>query len=146
MSAYRIGAAAQLSGVAPATIRYYEKEKLLAPHGRSANSYRFYSDEDIHRLRFIRLCRAMDMSLPEVRSLLAIEPESADHQACATLDAHLGHVQERLAELQALALQLQALRGRCDGRDAHCHVIEALHECAQAQPPAPARPVPLRHV
>ncbi len=147
MSAYRIGAAAARAGVSSANIRYYEKENLLQPHGRSANSYRFYSDEDIHRLRFIRLCRAMDMSLPEVRTLLGIDPASADHQACTTLDAHLQHVHERLAELQALAQELQALRARCDGHDAHCHVIEALHARAEAEGAlAPRPPAAPRHV
>ena len=60
--ALRIGDAAQRSGISAANIRYYEKEMLLSPCSRSANSYRLYSESDIHRLRFIRLCRAMDMS------------------------------------------------------------------------------------
>jgi hypothetical protein len=49
----------------------------------------------------------MDMSLDEVRTLLALERD------------------------------LRALRSRCDGQDAHCHVIDALHAQADAQP-APA--------
>lgn len=134
--ALRIGDAARRSGVSAANIRYYEKEKLLSPCSRSANSYRLYSDDDIHRLRFIRLCRAMDMSLNEVRTLLALDgdlPVDA-HTACHTLDQHLAHVRTRLQELQALELDLRALRSRCDGRDAHCHVIDALHAQADAQP------------
>ena len=60
---YQIGEAARQSGVSPANIRFYEKEKLLSPHGRGDNSYRLYSDSDVHQLRFIRLCRAMDHQL-----------------------------------------------------------------------------------
>lgn len=60
---YRIGEAAQRSGVSAANIRYYEKEGLMAAGGREDNQYRLYSEADVHRLRFIRLCRAMDMSL-----------------------------------------------------------------------------------
>lgn len=137
--AVRIGDAAQRSGISAANIRYYEKEMLLSPCSRSANSYRLYSEDDIHRLRFIRLCRAMDMSLDEVRTLLALEggvPLDA-HTACHTLDQHLEHVRTRLQELQALERDLRALRSRCDGQDAHCHVIDALHAQADAQP-APA--------
>ena len=79
---HRIGDAARLSGVSAANIRYYEKEGLLRPGVRGDNSYRFYSSADLHRLRFIRLCRAMDMSLDEVRRLLAIDAASdqADHR------------------------------------------------------------------
>ena len=134
--ALRIGEAARRSGVGAANIRYYEKEMLLKPGSRSANSYRLYSDEDVHRLRFIRLCRAMDMSLDEVRSLLALDgavPLDA-HAACHTLDQHLEHVRTRLQELQALERDLRALRSRCDGQEAHCHVIDALHAQADAQP------------
>ena len=133
---YLISQAAALSGVTSANIRFYEKEKLLSPQGRSDNSYRIYSNSDIHRLRFIRACRALDMSLDEVRTLLRLDLNSkAD---CATarcaLDEHLAHVRERLNELKALEKDLKALRGRCDGMDMTCHIIEALHERADALP------------
>ena len=133
---YRIGEAAQASGVSAANIRYYEKQGLMAPQGRGDNSYRLYSDADVHTLRFIRLCRAMDMSLDEVRTLLALDLRSKPDcdAACVALDAHLGHVRERLRELRALEKDLLALRNSCDGSDAQCHIIESLHARADAQP------------
>lgn len=136
ISAYRIGEAARQSGVSAANIRYYEKEGLLVPGAREDNSYRLYSADDVHRLRFIRLCRAMDMSLDEVRTLLALDlRRKADcDAACEALDEHLHHVRTRLAELQALESDLLALRNSCDGTAAHCHIIEALHQRADAQP------------
>ncbi|MFY3385059.1 Cd(II)/Pb(II)-responsive transcriptional regulator [Paracidovorax sp. MALMAid1276] len=138
---FRIGEAAQQSGVTAANIRYYEKEGLLAPGAREGNSYRLYSAADVHQLRFIRLCRAMDMSLHEVRTLLALDwNRKQDCDAARdTLDEHLQHVRARRAELQALEADLQALRDRCDGSDAQCHIIEALHARADAQP-HPAAP------
>ena len=146
---YQIGEAARQSGVSAANIRFYEKESLLSPQGRGENSYRLYSDGDVHQLRFIRLCRAMDMSLDEVRTLLGLDLNKKDDCAKArgALDGHLGHVRERLAELKALEKDLKALRNRCDGSDARCHIIEALHELADAQGSAPRRPAPKkRHV
>ncbi|MDP3311606.1 MAG: Cd(II)/Pb(II)-responsive transcriptional regulator [Polaromonas sp.] len=139
---YQIGEAARQSGVSPANIRFYEKESLLSPQGRGDNSYRLYSEGDVHQLRFIRLCRAMDMSLDEVRTLLGLDLNNrAD---CATareaLDGHLGHVRARLAELKSLEKDLKALRQRCDGSDTHCHIIEALHELADAQGAVQAPP------
>jgi DNA-binding transcriptional MerR regulator len=137
---YQIGEAAKRSGVSSANIRFYEKEQLLSPQGRGENSYRLYSEGDLHQLRFIRLCRAMDMSLDEVRTLLALDLNKRDDCAAAreALDGHLGHVRARLAELKALEKDLKALRNRCDGSDTHCHIIEALHELADAQAPASA--------
>ena len=133
---FLIGDAARLSGVSTANIRFYEKEKLLSPHGRSENSYRFYSEGDVHQLRFIRLCRALDMSLDEVRTLLGLDLKiKADCEtARGALDGHLAHVRARLAELKALEKDLHALRSRCDGSDTHCHIIEALHKRADAMP------------
>ena len=147
---HRIGEAARLSGVTAANIRYYEKEGLLTTGGRSSNSYRLYSAADVHRLRFIRLCRAMDMSLDEVRTLLGLDLTSkADcDAACDALDGHLEHVRTRLRELQALEHDLLDLRNRCDGSGGHCRIIEALHAQADAQPrpPTARAPAPKRHV
>lgn len=146
---YRIGEAAAASGVSTANIRYYEQQGLVAPQGRGDNSYRCYGDADVHALRFIRLCRAMDMSLDEVRTLLALDlRRKADcDTARDALDAHLGHVRARLAELRFLEKDLVALRDRCDGSDAHCHIIEALHERADAQALRGERGTPAtRHV
>ena len=145
---YKIGEAATRSGVSAANIRFYEKDQLLSPQGRSDNSYRMYSDSDIHRLRFIRACRALDMSLDEVRTLLRLDLNSKTDCATArgALDAHLAHVSERLNELKALEKDLKALRGRCDGLDTTCHIIEALHERANALPKMTPTATSKRHV
>ena len=105
---YRIGQAASESGLSAASIRFYEKQGLLPPGLRSEASYRLYSEEDVHRLRFIRLCRALDMSLEEVRTLLDLDlRDSADClRAQVTLDEHLRHVRERLEELRVLVQRL----------------------------------------
>ncbi|MBA4255396.1 MAG: MerR family transcriptional regulator [Polaromonas sp.] len=131
---HRIGEAAGLSGVNAASIRYYERERLLPPSVRADNDYRLYSQADVHRLRFIRMCRAMDMSLTDVRLLLGLDLNNKQHCATARgeLDGHLTRVRQRLQELQQLERDLVALRSRCDGTDDHCHIIEALHEQAEA--------------
>jgi DNA-binding transcriptional MerR regulator len=142
---YRIGEAAKLSGVSAANIRYYEREGLLAPQAREDNSYRLYGISDVHALRFIRLCRSMDMSLDEVRTLLALQLGNREDCLVArkTLDAHVGHVRERLKELRTLERDLLSLRAHCDGRESSCTIIEALHQRADAQ--ANTLPAPQRH-
>jgi len=144
----RIGEAARLAGVSAASIRYYEREGLLPAPLRSDSSYRLYSEADLHQLRFIRLCRTMDMSLDEVRTLLGLDlRDKADCQAARqTLEAHLAHVRQRLVELRALERDLRTLRDRCDGRGDHCHIIEALHQEADRAPVSPARGGSPRHV
>ncbi|MFN3375036.1 MAG: Cd(II)/Pb(II)-responsive transcriptional regulator [Burkholderiaceae bacterium] len=145
---WRIGEAARQSGVSTDTIRYYEREGLLPRAGRADNAYRLYSEADVHRLRFIRLCRAMDMSLAEVRALLDLDwgRRSDCEAARATLDAHLQHVRDRLAELQLLEQDLQALREHCDGTGGRCGIIEALHTRADAGLVVPGSRSGGRHV
>lgn len=135
---YLIGQAAKLSGVSAANIRFYEAKELISRGGMGAGSYRFYSDEDVHQLRFIRQLRSLDMTLDEVRTLLDLDLRSKrDCQTARdTLDEHLGHVRQRLKELRSLEKNLQDLRSRCDGSGERCHLIEALHE--QAGQPAKA--------
>lgn len=134
---YQIGVAAQRSGVSAANIRYYEKEKLIPARGTGDNSYRIYSDADIHQLRFIRMLRSLDMSLQEVRSLLHLDLRKKSHCQAArdTLDEHLGHVRTRLKELRHLEKDLSALRAQCDGQNEQCHLIEALHARANTDLP-----------
>ena len=148
MTALRIGEAAQRTGVSAANIRYYEKEGLLMPALRGGNDYRLYTEGDLHRLRFIRMCRAMDMSLDEVRTLLALNSQNAEdcHAATNTIEAHLQHVRQRLKELRALERELQTLKTLCDGHQASCNLIAALHAQADANlPPEPGTHVK-RHV
>ena len=129
-----IGEAASASGVSAATIRFYERQGLLTPQARADNDYRLYSPADLHRLRLIRVCRSMDMSLNEVRALLDLDglKKSDCAEARETLDRHMAHVRDRLQELRQLERELKALRQRCDGREDRCLIIEGLHERADS--------------
>lgn len=148
MTALRIGEAAQRTGVSAANIRYYEKEGLLAPAARQDNQYRAYAEADLHRLRFIRLCRSMDMSLDEVRSLLALDWNDPSDCVAArdAVQSHLDHVRQRLQELQALEKELLGLRDCCDGQKSRCALLAALHAHADAAAPTPGLPLAKRHV
>lgn len=146
---HRIGEIAKRCGVSTANIRYYEAQGLLPEPPRSDGDYRLYSEADVHRLRFIRLCRALDMSLDEVRTLVALDLNNKSDcvTARAALDAHLRHVRERLSELRSLERDLRGLRERCDGSDDQCHIIEALHARAdEAAVPEGSPPMRRRHL
>ena len=126
----RIGELARRADCPVETVRYYEKEGLLAAPRRSAANYRDYGAAHLERLAFIRRCRALDMSLPEIRALIeAIERPGAD---CAPVDAlldeHIGHVAARIADLSALKEELDAIRAHCAGRRPAkaCGIVESL--------------------
>lgn len=62
--------AEQLTGISSQNIRYYEKQGLICPARNEDNSYREYSDNDIERLKLIRLFRKLGMPIEELRRLL----------------------------------------------------------------------------
>ena len=71
--------AEQLTGISSQNIRYYEKQGLICPARNEDNSYREYSDNDIERLKLIRLFRKLGMPIEELRRLLngEVDPRSA---------------------------------------------------------------------
>lgn len=126
----RIGELAQVSGVDVETIRYYEKAGLLPRPLRRANGYRDYDECHAQRLAFIRHCRALDMSLADVRRLLDFEahPEAACGDINRLIDEQLGRVRERLSSMRALERQLVNLRRRCvaNRTTAECGILHEL--------------------
>ena len=115
MQSFKIGELAAAAGCQVETIRYYEKEGLLPPPGRSGSNYRLYRAEHLERLSFIRHCRSMDMSLAEVRRLLHFRdaPEENCGEVNQLLDIHIARLGQRLAELKALEGHMIALRADC---------------------------------
>lgn len=67
---FLIGEAAAIFGLQVDTLRYYDKIKLLSPSDRAENGYRLYSIPDVRRLRFILLCRKLNMPINDIRNLL----------------------------------------------------------------------------
>jgi Cd(II)/Pb(II)-responsive transcriptional regulator len=111
----KIGELAKSTGCEVETIRFYEREGLLAPPPRSQTNYRNYSAEHAECLLFIRHCRSLGMSLADVRVLQHFQtnPDLACDQVDALLDRHLQETQARIAAMQRLEKQLHSLRSTC---------------------------------
>ena len=146
----KIGELARAAGTQAETIRYYEREGLLPVTARSEGNYRVYDAGHVQRLAFIRHCRCLDMTLDEIRVLLRYK--DAPQQACGEvdriLDEHIGHVAQRIAELEALQQQLVALRA--GGGQAHaaadCAVLGGLERGAREHDHQAAARSQARHV
>ena len=66
----RIKEVEDLVGITKKNIRFYEKEGLLTPDRELENSYRDYTEEDVRRLRVIKLLRKLDMPLTGISDVL----------------------------------------------------------------------------
>jgi Cd(II)/Pb(II)-responsive transcriptional regulator len=142
----RIGELAQASGSPIETIRFYERSGLLPATARTEGNYRIYTPAHAERLAFIRQCRNLDMTLDEVRLLLRFkdEPQASCGEVNALLDAHIGHVAERIRELRALQDALGVLRASCASPHAaaDCGILNGIKKgSAQDKPMAPRRHV-----
>jgi Cd(II)/Pb(II)-responsive transcriptional regulator len=135
----KIGELAQVAKCTVETIRFYEKEALLPAPDRTAGNFRVYGPEHVERLRFIRNCRALDMSHDEIHTLLDLADQA--EQGCGAVndvfDQHIAHVDERMRELTHLKLQLATLRQRCQSEQAvqSCGILQGL-AAAEAEPKA----------
>lgn len=126
----KIGELAKAAHCRVETIRYYETAGLLPPPLRSEGNYRDYSQAHVERLRFVRNCRALDMTHEEIKRLLHFldNPSENCGDVNVLLDTHITHVGIRLTELTLLKQQLAALRAQChsDNSADHCGILQGL--------------------
>jgi Cd(II)/Pb(II)-responsive transcriptional regulator len=137
----KIGDLARATETSVESIRYYEREGLLPAPARTGANYRSYDAQHVRRLMFIRRCRALDMALDEIRTLLGCidRPDGDCSVANTLLDEHLGHVRRRIAELRRLETELRELRAQCASpRSADaCGILNGLSQGgARARPRA----------
>ena len=133
----KISDLSRATGVDVETIRYYERSGLLPPPARQANGYRHYAQAHLQRLAFVRHCRALDMPLAEVRTLLDAVDGRLDEvgEVDVLIAAQLKRVRARLKSLRALERQLAELRDRCDADHAHhpCYILDELVAAAHGE-------------
>ncbi|MDO9599323.1 MAG: Cu(I)-responsive transcriptional regulator [Azoarcus sp.] len=112
-----IGKAASASGVSAKMIRYYESIGLIPPARRTASDYRYYTDEDVHVLQFIRRARDLGFVVEDIAGLLALwrdqDRASADVKRIAL--SHVAVLERKIAELQGMADTLRTLAAHCHG-------------------------------
>ncbi|RME38739.1 MAG: heavy metal-responsive transcriptional regulator [Planctomycetota bacterium] len=122
-----IGEAAAEAGVSASTLRYYEREGLLAPTGRSGAGYRLYDEEAIRRLRFIRSAQAVGFTLEDIRALLELDGQAPCTAVREILQRRLKQVEDKLADLERVRDTLAEALERCRSSNERCAVLADLN-------------------
>lgn len=123
-----IGQLSQESGFGVETIRYYEKEGLLAPKKKPGSGYRVFELADVQRLAFIRRAKELGFSLKETRELL--ELSIASKGKCGPIkkraQAKLSDVQAKIVDLTRINDSLASLIASCDENavSSECPILE----------------------
>ncbi len=124
---------ARLGGVNLETVRYYEREGLLARPPRTRSGYRIFPNEAARRLRFIKRAQQLGFSLTEIRELLTlrVKPGTKRDQIRARAEAKIADIEQKIKTLTAMKQSLAQLTTQCSGCGpaSECPILESLdHE------------------
>jgi DNA-binding transcriptional MerR regulator len=128
---FRIGEAAERTGLTQRTIRYYEELGLLAPPVRTQGDFRLFSESDITRLNEIsRLKQLLGFTLAEIKKIVdgeevlvklrsqyratedAAERLALLDDALRLTDAQLDLIEAKVSQMRELQVELKARRAR----------------------------------
>lgn len=123
----------KLTGVPAKTIRYYEQIGLLPMPARAGNNYRQYSERDAERLRLVAGARRLDLSLDDIREILALRDrrEAPCRILLDRLERKADEIAERIHALQQMERELRALHALgltfttddVEGKHCVCHLV-----------------------
>ncbi|RYJ21204.1 MerR-family transcriptional regulator [Streptomyces sp. L-9-10] len=94
-------AAADRTGVSIDTLRYYEREGLIGPIGRSAGGRREYTDDDIFWIGLVTCFREAGLGIADLRGFVAIlRSEQPPQDKVTFLREHRATLEQRVAALR----------------------------------------------
>lgn len=130
---FQIGELAKRCGVSADTLRFYEKNQLIKPAGRSESGYRLYNENNQKQVTFILKAKDLGLSLEEIRELLEIKLEATEHSCAevkAITSAKLVVIDAKIADLTRIRTALKKINDACCGHDnddaSHCSILAAL--------------------
>lgn len=131
METLTIGKVAKRAGLGIETVRFYEREGLIAEPPRSESSgYRHYPEDTVARLRFVKKAKELGFSLKEIRELLSLRARPS--RSCADVrkraNEKIEDIDQKMASLKAMRKALVGLVKECSGSGprTECPILNAL--------------------
>lgn len=118
-----IGEVAAAMGIAATTLRYYEREGILAPTCRTRKGYRLYDVEAVRRLEFIRSAQASGFTLDDIRALLQLDANTSCREVRGMIERRLADVDTKLVDLNRVRTALADALDRCRRSKQGCAVL-----------------------
>lgn len=130
MSGLTTGEVAKRTGVNLQTIRYYQRRGLLPEPPRSNSGYRYFPEDAVRRVRFIKRGQELGFSLDEMNDLLAlrVQPGATCGQVRQRAEAKIADIDERIRALRTMRAALNRLAAKCAGRGpvSECPILESM--------------------
>lgn len=97
---YTISQVAQMMGVTPSTLRYYDKEGLL-PNAKRVNGIRVFEDTDFPWLRILNCLKGTGMPIRQIKKYvdLCAEGDATLEQRYAIIKEQRQHVLDQIEQL-----------------------------------------------
>ena len=134
MDSLRTGEVARRAGVNVETLRFYEREGILAEPPRRMSGYREYPPETVDLIRFVKRAQELGFSLKESRELLDLRkvPRRASKNVRRLVQEKVGEIDHKIRDLEAMRQALGDLLCACEDRGtaSDCPIIESLNGCA----------------
>ena len=134
-----IGELARRASLNVETIRFYERNGIIAQPSRPAAGYRAYPPAVVARLGFVHEAKQLGFTLKEIRDLLTLRenPQTDAAAVRARAAAKLAQIEDRISQFQRMRATLQELLFACPGSGAldQCSIVEAL-SASQGKPVA----------
>lgn len=105
---FTVGELADLAGVSPRTIRYYDKKGLLAPVAYSENQYRQYDKSSLLQLQQVLMLKYIGFSLEEIVKIFQSQKEMSVTELLAEQKRMLLEKRERLNRVIEVVEKTQA--------------------------------------
>lgn len=121
---YTIGRLARRARVNVDSVRFYERQGLLAPESKTPSGYRLYGDEALRRIVFIKHAQRCGFSLTEIGDLLRMHNGTSQERRRAN---------DLLVEKRTQIEQtIDSLRTMCAALDSVLPASEEEEPCAAA--------------
>jgi MerR family transcriptional regulator, copper efflux regulator len=129
-----IGRLARAAGVGVETVRFYERQGLLAEPARRSSGYRHYGEAAVARLQFIRRAKDLGFTLSEIKSLLELRRDPTSTAADVRRQARqkIEEIDQKLSSLQQIRAALMRLVNECHGHGPlnECPIVDAMEHGA----------------
>ena len=99
---YSAKEAAEITGLSTATLRYYEREKLIPQITRTDQKYRQYADTDIEWIKMIQCMRMANIPIRSIKQYveLLIQGGKTLKQRYDMVQGHIKDIENQITNLQ----------------------------------------------
>ncbi len=99
---YSAKEAAEITGLSTATLRYYEREKLIPQITRTYQKYRQYTDTDIEWIKMIQCMRMANIPIRSIKQYveLLIQGGKTLKQRYDMVQGHIKDIENQMTNLQ----------------------------------------------